>query len=74
MANIVEGLSVSEACHIAGVGRTKIYEALANGSLIGRKFGKRRLILRSELMDFLKNLPIIKPEEISNLNDAYPEE
>jgi excisionase family DNA binding protein len=33
-----EGLSVSEACRVAGIGRTKIYEAISDGSLKVRKF------------------------------------
>jgi excisionase family DNA binding protein len=39
-----EGLSVSEACAVAGIGRTKIYQAIAEGSLRARKCGKRTLI------------------------------
>jgi excisionase family DNA binding protein len=34
-----EGLSVVEACRIAGIGRTKVYEAIADGRLKARKFG-----------------------------------
>jgi excisionase family DNA binding protein len=52
-----EGLSVAEACAIAGVGRTKIYEAISSGALKARKFGKRRIILRSDLHAFLTALP-----------------
>lgn len=53
-----EGLSVSEACRIAGIGRTKIYEAIADGRLKARKFGKRTLILRTDLQAFLASLPV----------------
>ena len=52
-----EGLSVAEACAIAGIGRTKIYEAIASGALKARKFGKRRIILRGDLHTFLAALP-----------------
>jgi excisionase family DNA binding protein len=52
-----EGLSIAEACAVAGIGRTKIYEAIAEGSLKARKCGKRTLILRDELRDFLAALP-----------------
>ena len=52
-----EGLSVTEACAIAGIGRTKIYEAISSGALKARKFGKRRIILRSDLQAFLVGLP-----------------
>lgn len=52
-----EGLSIAEACVVAGVGRTMLYEAIAEGRLKCRKFGKRRLILKSDLEDFLVSLP-----------------
>jgi excisionase family DNA binding protein len=52
-----EGLSVSEACAVAGVGRTKIYEAISGGLLVARKLGKRRIILRDDLRSFLAALP-----------------
>jgi excisionase family DNA binding protein len=52
-----EALSISEACGTAGIGRTKIYEAIRDGSLKARKCGKRTLILRNELREFLAGLP-----------------
>jgi excisionase family DNA binding protein len=52
-----EGLSISEACAVAGIGRTKIYQAITDGSLKARKCGKRTLILRDELRHFLASLP-----------------
>jgi excisionase family DNA binding protein len=52
-----EGLSIAEACAMAGLGRTKIYEAIAEGSLKARKCGKRTIVLRNELRDFLASLP-----------------
>jgi excisionase family DNA binding protein len=53
-----EGLSVSEASSVAGLGRTKIYEAIGDGSLRARKYGKRTLILRDDLRQFLASLPV----------------
>ncbi|MDF2235766.1 helix-turn-helix domain-containing protein [Albimonas sp. CAU 1670] len=40
------GLAVSpaDAARLAGVGRTKIYEAIGSGELPSIKFGKRRLV------------------------------
>jgi excisionase family DNA binding protein len=52
-----EGLSVAEACAIAGIGRSKLYEAIASGRLTARKLGKRTLILRDDLRKFLQALP-----------------
>jgi excisionase family DNA binding protein len=53
-----EGLSISEACRVAGIGRTKLYQAIATGQLKARKYGKRRIILREDLREFLTNLPV----------------
>ena len=54
-----EGLSIGEACGIAGIGRTKIYEAIAEGKLKARKYGKRTIILRHDLNAFLLSLPVV---------------
>ena len=53
-----EGLSISEACAVAGIGRTKIYQAITEGHLKARKCGKRTLVLRGDLRDFLASLPV----------------
>ena len=42
---------------VAGIGRTKIYQAIADGSLKARECGKRTLVLRDDLRDFLASLP-----------------
>lgn len=55
-----EGLSVTEASEIAGIGRTKIYEAISDGRIKARKLGKRTLILRSDLHGFLQELPTVE--------------
>lgn len=55
-----ESFSISEACRISGIGRTKVYEAISDGRLTARKFGKRTLILRADLRAFLDNLPMVK--------------
>jgi excisionase family DNA binding protein len=52
-----EGLSIPEACEVAGVGRTRLYAAIGSGELVARRYGKRRIILRSDLRRFLENLP-----------------
>jgi excisionase family DNA binding protein len=57
-----QGLSISEACAVAGIGRTKIYEAIAAGELVARKYGKRTLILRGDLQHFLINLPTVQAD------------
>jgi excisionase family DNA binding protein len=51
-------LSPAEAARLAGIGRTKLYEAIADGSLPIRKLGHRTLILRRDLEAFLDGLPV----------------
>jgi excisionase family DNA binding protein len=65
-----EGLSVPEACEVAGLGRTKIYEAIAAGELKARKYGKRRIILREDLRAFLAGLPVDVPSRHSEAPQA----
>jgi excisionase family DNA binding protein len=52
-----EALSIAEAGAAAGIGRTKVYEAIAEGKLQVRKCGKRTLVLRDDLREFLTSLP-----------------
>ena len=49
-------LSILQAAELVGVGRTSIYEALRQGRLKKCKFGRRSLILRSELERFCTSL------------------
>jgi excisionase family DNA binding protein len=51
----LDRLAVSpiEAARIAGIGRTKLYEALGSGELRSLKIGKRRLILIDSLQNWL---------------------
>ena len=55
-----EALSILEACEVARIGRTKLYEAISDGQLKARKYGKRTLILRTDLSEFLAALPAIR--------------
>jgi excisionase family DNA binding protein len=52
-----EGLSIAEACEIAGIGRTKLYQAIKERRLKARKLGTRTIILRADLQQFLASLP-----------------
>jgi excisionase family DNA binding protein len=51
------GLTIQEACIYSGIGKTRLYEEINSGRLKARKAGKRTLILRSDLLEFLKALP-----------------
>lgn len=46
-------VSPAEAARIAGIGRTKLYEALGSGSLASFKVGTRRLIRVASLEAWL---------------------
>ena len=48
--------NVEEAAAIIGIGRTRLYQAIKSGALKARKYGKRTIILHSDLLDFLTNL------------------
>ncbi len=51
------GLSIEESCQAAGIGRTKIYEAIGAGELIAKKAGRRTIILSKHLEAYLESLP-----------------
>ncbi|RMF08242.1 MAG: DNA-binding protein [Alphaproteobacteria bacterium] len=47
-------VSPSEGARLAGVGRTKFYEALGRGEIASFKFGARRLIRVAAIEDWLR--------------------
>jgi excisionase family DNA binding protein len=52
------GLNPDEAAASTGVSRTKIFEAIRDGTLTARKSGKATIIEPSELQRWLRSLPI----------------
>jgi len=46
---------IDEAVKATGLGRTFLYERIARGELKSIKVGGRRLILHSDLVEFLTN-------------------
>jgi len=56
--------SISEVCKATSLGRTKIYQHLKRGELKSRKLGKRTIILKTDLDDFLNNLPLSRKVEV----------
>jgi excisionase family DNA binding protein len=50
-------LSIEEAAQLAPIGRTNIFRAIREGKLLARKAGRRTVILRPDLEQFLNNLP-----------------
>ena len=47
-------VSPNDAARLIGIGRTKLYTALADGTLRSAKIGKRRLITVEAIKDWLK--------------------
>jgi excisionase family DNA binding protein len=52
------GLTPAEAAESAGVSRTKIFEAIRDGTLTARKAGKSTVIEPSELQRWVRSLPV----------------
>ena len=52
-----EALSIAQACAITGLGKTKLYELIDSRTLKARRLGRRRLVLRRDLQEFLETLP-----------------
>jgi excisionase family DNA binding protein len=50
-------LTVDEFAILTGLGRSKLYEAMRDGLLQARKFGRRTVILKEEGERFLSALP-----------------
>jgi hypothetical protein len=55
-----EGLTLADASAVSGIGRTKLYEAIAQRQLKARKYGSRTIVLRSDLLLFLASLPEVQ--------------
>ena len=49
-------MSIKETCAATGLGRTKIYQLINCGALKARKIGKRTIVLKADLEDFLSSL------------------
>ena len=51
-----EALSIEQTCAFTGLGKTKIYELIGSRALKTRRLGRRRLVLRTDLKEFLETL------------------
>jgi excisionase family DNA binding protein len=49
-------LSIDEAAKALSIGKTKLYAELAAGRIVGTKLGKRTLIKRENLNEYIANL------------------
>jgi excisionase family DNA binding protein len=56
-------LSVSQACSLAGIGRTSLYEAIKTGALRAVKRGRRTLILNEDLQRWVQSFPQLEARQ-----------
>lgn len=54
-------VTIPDAVKVSGLSRSRLYEALRNGSLSARKAGRRTLIGFSDLQAYLASLPAYQP-------------
>ena len=59
--------TVDEACSVARIGRTALYKAIGTGELVARKYGRKTLILATDLHRFIEGLPTIEPKPIDQI-------
>lgn len=52
-------VAIPEACKTLGVGRSKIYELIADGELSVRKIGRKTLVPTADLERFAAGLPAV---------------
>jgi excisionase family DNA binding protein len=75
MNDPTEALTISEACAASRIGRTRIYDAINEGRLVARKLGRKTLILRSDLLQFLEALPsmtaAVEPVPVHEARHSY---
>jgi len=55
MENII-AMTVQTAVQVSGISRSVLYEALKRGDLKARKSGRRTLIMRVDLEDYILSL------------------
>jgi hypothetical protein len=63
--------SLSEAARVAGVSRTRIFDAVRRRELTVRKAGRSTIVTRDELLVWINSLPVKgKPANIEDQIDA----
>ena len=69
MNSCVLAHSIAETSSIVGVGRTSLYQAIHSGALRAIKSGRRTLILRSDLLQWMESLPAKTVKVINQAGD-----
>ena len=57
MDTLQENLSIADAVHRFGIGRTKLYELISSGEVDAVKLGRRTLIRAESARAFIDSLP-----------------
>lgn len=57
--SLVIACSVENAAKISGIGKTKLYELIADNKIVARKFGRRTLVSYESLQAWMNSLPSI---------------
>lgn len=60
------GYSPGRLATVTTISRGKIYQALNEGGLIGRKLGNRTIIMHGDAVRWLKSLPLYKVDKLKS--------
>lgn len=59
-------ITIREFCDRYSVGRSTVYQEIAEGRLVACKVGRRTLITESAIQTWLDNLPTLKPSVVAD--------